>query len=66
MVAELLGSGPAAVASAKRLIGVVGALSLEDAIPVTAQWIAALRATPEAREGMRAFLDKRPAEWVQQ
>ncbi|MCA8958634.1 MAG: enoyl-CoA hydratase/isomerase family protein [Planctomycetes bacterium] len=66
VVAELLGSGPAAVASAKRLIGVVGALSLEDAIPVTAQWIAALRATPEAREGMRAFLDKRPAEWVQQ
>jgi methylglutaconyl-CoA hydratase len=30
----------------------------------TARRIATLRATPEAREGLAAFLDKRPASWV--
>lgn len=61
---ELLSSGPAAVASAKELIRSVGHLSLEDAIPVTSQWIAALRATPEAREGFAAFLAKKKPNWV--
>jgi methylglutaconyl-CoA hydratase len=64
VVGELLSSGPAAVASAKRLIQGVSALSLEDAVPVTARWIAELRATPEAREGMAAFLEKRKPDWV--
>lgn len=63
-VRELLGSGPRAVASAKDLIRAVGGLSLEEAIPVTSKWIAALRATPEAREGMGAFLDKRRPDWM--
>ena len=30
----------------------------------TAQWIAALRAAPEGREGLAAFLEKRKAGWV--
>lgn len=64
-VGELLSAGPSAVASAKELIRRVAGLSLEDAIPVTSQWIAQLRATPEAREGMAAFLQKRKPEWVQ-
>ena len=55
---------PAAVASAKQLIGAVAHLSLEDAIPVTSKWIAALRATPEAREGFAAFLGKRRPGWM--
>lgn len=63
-VQELLGSGPAAVTSAKALIRSVAGLALEDAIPVTAQWIAELRATPEAREGMSAFLEKRKPGWI--
>lgn len=63
-VGELLAAGPMAVASAKELIRSVGALSLEEAIPVTAKWIAALRATPEAREGMGAFLGKRKPNWM--
>jgi methylglutaconyl-CoA hydratase len=63
VVGELLTAGPAAVASAKQLIARVGALSLEDAIPVTADWIAALRATPEAREGFAAFLARRKPAW---
>ncbi|MBL9076167.1 MAG: enoyl-CoA hydratase/isomerase family protein [Planctomycetes bacterium] len=64
VVGELLSSGPAAVASAKELIRAVAHLSLEDAIPVTSQWIAALRATPEAREGFAAFLGKRKPDWI--
>jgi methylglutaconyl-CoA hydratase len=63
-VAELLTSGPAAVASAKELIAAVAPLSLEDALPVTSAWIARLRATAEAKEGMAAFLGKRPAAWT--
>ena len=63
VVQELLTSGPAAVGSAKELIRRVAPLSLEEAVPVTSRWIADLRATPEAREGMQAFLDKRPPRW---
>jgi methylglutaconyl-CoA hydratase len=63
-IGELLAAGPMAVASAKELIRSVGALSLEEAIPVTAKWIASLRATPEAREGMGAFLGKRKPNWM--
>jgi methylglutaconyl-CoA hydratase len=62
--AELLGSGPLAVGSAKELIRAVSGLSLEEAIPVTSKWIAGLRATPEAREGMAAFLGKRKPRWM--
>lgn len=64
VIGELLSSGPAAVASGKELIRSVGHLSLEDAIPVTSKWIAALRATPEAREGFAAFLGKRKPNWI--
>ncbi|MEY3160466.1 MAG: hypothetical protein RIT25_457, partial [Planctomycetota bacterium] len=32
--------------------------------PVTSQWIAQLRATPEAKEGMGAFLEKRKPNWM--
>jgi methylglutaconyl-CoA hydratase len=64
VVGDLLAAGPAAVASAKELIRAVAHLSLEDAVPVTSQWIAALRATPEAREGFAAFLAKRKPNWT--
>lgn len=63
-VEELLSAGPAAVASAKELIRAVGGLSLEDAVPVTAKWIAKLRSTPEAKEGFAAFLEKRRPGWL--
>jgi methylglutaconyl-CoA hydratase len=63
-VDELLGSGPLAVGSAKELIRAVANLSFEEAIPVTSKWIAALRATPEAREGVGAFLGKRRPGWI--
>ncbi|GAB4137840.1 MAG: enoyl-CoA hydratase/isomerase family protein [Planctomycetota bacterium] len=59
----LLAAGPAAVANAKELIRAVEPLSLEDAVPLAAKWIADLRATPEAREGMDAFLNRRKPNW---
>ena len=64
---ELLSAGPLAVASSKELIrsvSLLSLLSLEEAIPVTSKWIASLRATPEAREGMGAFLGKRKPNWM--
>jgi methylglutaconyl-CoA hydratase len=64
VVDELCTSGPSAVSSAKRLIRAVHGHSLEDAIPITARWIAELRSTPEAREGMAAFLEKRTPGWI--
>jgi methylglutaconyl-CoA hydratase len=64
VVGELLSSGPAAVVSAKKLIEAVAPLSLEDAIPKTSKWIASVRSTPEAKEGMSAFLDKRKPGWM--
>ena len=62
-VTQLLSSGPAAVASAKELIRSVEGVSLEDAIPLMSKWIARLRSTPEAVEGMSAFLAKRKPNW---
>lgn len=65
VVDELLTSGPRAVASAKGLVRAIRGKSLEEAIPITSRWIAELRATPEAKEGMSAFLEKRKASWIE-
>lgn len=65
LVAALLQGGPAAQGAAKALIRDVAGRPVDDALcDDTASRIAALRATPEAREGLAAFLDKRPAAWV--
>jgi methylglutaconyl-CoA hydratase len=62
---HLLRGGPAALAAAKRLVrDLAGRAMGPDLIDDTAGRIAALRATPEAREGIAAFLDKRPASWL--
>jgi methylglutaconyl-CoA hydratase len=61
----LLQGGPRAQAAAKDLIRAVADQPVDDAlVEETALRIAGLRATPEAREGLAAFLDKRPAAWV--
>lgn len=65
IVAALLQGGPAAQQAAKGLIRDVAPEAMSDALVLnTAQRIAALRATPEAREGLAAFLEKRPAAWI--
>jgi methylglutaconyl-CoA hydratase len=65
IVDALLAGGPLAQAAATDLIRAVAHKPVDDAVVEdTARRIASLRATPEAREGLTAFLEKRPAEWV--
>jgi methylglutaconyl-CoA hydratase len=65
VLADLLKSGPAAIAAAKRLIRDLGGRPIDaPLIDGTAQRIASLRATSEAREGIGAFLEKRPPAWL--
>lgn len=56
--------GPQAQAAAKDLIRRIPALPREEAFDQAAGRSAALFASPEAKEGMTAFLEKRPASWV--
>ncbi|NMG75830.1 enoyl-CoA hydratase/isomerase family protein [Aromatoleum diolicum] len=65
IVAALLQGGPKAQAAAKDLIRAVANRPVSDAVVEdTARRISSLRATPEAKEGLDAFLSKRPAAWV--
>ena len=64
IVSDLLAGEPNAIAAAKQLTAVVPTMSEDDAFTWTAELSARLFATDEAREGMTAFLEKRPASWV--
>ena len=67
VVEALLQGGPKSQAAAKDLIRAVANRPLSDAlVEDTARRIASLRVTPEAKEGLAAFLDKRPAAWIAQ
>ena len=59
-VAEILAGGPEAMAATKAVIRDVSRGGGED---VTAKALAARRASPEGREGLRAFLEKRKPRW---
>jgi methylglutaconyl-CoA hydratase len=61
---NLLRGGPRALRACKALARQIGALSREAARDYTASLIADLRASPEGQEGLRAFLEKRKANWV--
>ena len=64
LIAELLSAGPIAVQEAKDLIAAV-AFRPPDAVlrQDTAERIARIRASDEGREGLTAFLEKRPPNW---
>lgn len=65
IVAALLAGGPRAVAAAKALVARVARAPLDDALVAeTAERIASIRASEEGREGLSAFLEKRPPTWV--
>ncbi len=65
IVAALLAGGPNAQAAAKDLIRAVDHQPVNHTlVEDTAHRIAHLRATPEAREGIGAFLDKRQPGWL--
>jgi methylglutaconyl-CoA hydratase len=61
---ELLSSGPNAVAAAKSLIARVTAASYDDTRDITAAAIAKQRTSEEGQEGLRAFLERRPASFA--
>jgi methylglutaconyl-CoA hydratase len=66
LAGNLLVGGPCAQAAAKQLIRSIVHRPIDDRlIEETAQCIANLRATPEAKEGVGAFLDKREPRWRQ-
>jgi methylglutaconyl-CoA hydratase len=63
-VKQVLLGGPLALAACKDLARTVTRLSDDEAIVKTANLIAELRASPEAQEGMRAFLMKDQPKWT--
>lgn len=66
MLAHLYSSGPQALVAIKQVIPVIARAAIDDAIvDETARRIAEVRATPEAQEGLSAFLEKRKAAWVE-
>jgi methylglutaconyl-CoA hydratase len=61
----LLVASPAAIAATKRLLADVVEAPLDDVLlAATAKCIADARVSPEGREGIAAFLEKRPPRWV--
>jgi methylglutaconyl-CoA hydratase len=59
-----LKAAPGAVARAKALLREVNGRLPEDVVAVTTAAIANQRVSPEGQEGLRAFLEKRPASWL--
>jgi methylglutaconyl-CoA hydratase len=65
MLAELRSGGPAALAATKKLVPLSARAPLNARlVDETARRIAAIRATPEAQEGLAAFLEKRRPDWL--
>ncbi|HKW78933.1 MAG TPA: enoyl-CoA hydratase-related protein [Candidatus Limnocylindria bacterium] len=62
-LAEIRKGSPAAIRAAKRLVRQVSGHTPQDARELTIRTIADIRATPEAQEGLRAFLERRAPKW---
>jgi len=64
LIAALLDNGPRAMAECKGLIRNIANRPIDESlIEATAQHIARVRASGEGKEGVRAFLEKRPPAW---
>lgn len=64
LLKQLRSAAPGARAIAKTLAGDIAGRPIDEALMAeTAQLIADVRAKPEAREGLSAFLEKRKASW---
>ncbi|EED99763.1 enoyl-CoA hydratase-related protein [Burkholderia multivorans] len=65
VVRDLLGNGPVALQEIKALFhSLTGRPINAETSELTAETIARVRATDEAKEGFAAFLEKRPASWT--
>jgi methylglutaconyl-CoA hydratase len=66
MLTQLYSGGPKAMAAAKQLIALSANAAIDkNLVDETSRRIAAIRATPEAQEGLGAFLEKRKPNWVE-
>ena len=71
LVEQLLANSPAATREAKALIFDVAEQAIntdersEELIAMTSERIATIRVSEQGQEGLRAFLEKRPASWLQ-
>jgi methylglutaconyl-CoA hydratase len=63
-IALLLQGGPIAQSEAKKLIREVGVLPNAELAEHTARLLARLRGSPEGKEGLTAFLEKRKPSWL--
>jgi len=64
IISALLAGGPQSQSRAKRLIAEIAGRPVDDALEAfTARSIADARASPEGREGITAFLEKRKPAW---
>ncbi|MCX7902212.1 MAG: enoyl-CoA hydratase/isomerase family protein, partial [Burkholderiaceae bacterium] len=67
LLGQLMLTSAHAVAEAKRLVREIAGRPIDEALAAdTAERIAAIRASDDAREGVRAFLEKRKPRWVAQ
>ena len=65
LVEQLLAGGPQAHAKIKQLIGAVAGRPIDEALKEeTARRIAEIRVSPEGREGIASFLEKRKPSWT--
>jgi methylglutaconyl-CoA hydratase len=63
--AQLVSSGPEALAMCKELLKNVPGMEFERAKTYTADMIASMRISDEGQEGMNAFLEKRKPNWTE-
>ena len=64
VINDLLAGEPNALAVTKQLLNHVPKMGTDDAFAWTTRLSTQLFSSSEAREGMTAFLEKRPASWV--
>lgn len=62
---ELRTSGPNAAQAARGLVAHIAPLPVEQTRPLVADMLAQLRSSPEGREGIRAFLERRTPRWAE-
>lgn len=65
IVGEIFSAGPLAIGAVKSLVRSVRDAEWHETHELTSRAIAKQRVTPEAQEGLRAFLERRPATWVE-